>query len=336
MSETNEMFRHDLIQTIEDEEAQMNLFGMVLNRARVFRIVMSVLAVIVALYTGVHGMHLVNRFYESTAGEWSMEAMTAKAGIVVTELAFLFLVHGVINGSFRGSVVYQSVIGFAILLTIVGISMNTALDSALNAGFALTENEAMYLRWGVPLMPFFVIVLYMVAEYLSPEATRNRKQANMVEAHEHEKFRANMAGRQAELRVEKAIASAQLEARMKAAEVAVTAFRSPEALTAITNSALKAVPHLLASIGIDPADIDLNNDGQISRAEVAAYVEENPSMAGQMATWLSGMSRQPEPMVYGLGGGPGEEPTPTPQPQVEFFAQTSAGEENFTQGNGQA
>lgn len=226
-------------------------------------------AVIVALYTTIHGISATLHF----RSQGTLGTVTGIAGIIVLEGLFLVLSHGLIHGTFKGSKVHVGLMGLATAVALVFMLANTVLDAQLNAGIALSQNMAFYFHYVLPVASVIAVVFALMGLYFAPDAERARDEAEAVDAYKKQQFNAYIAARRAELMVQKAITNAQLGARITAARTVAAHYNSDDVRKAIEGAALSSIPHLLRQIGVNPADVpDVNNNGVLDHEDVAAYL----------------------------------------------------------------
>lgn len=306
----------NLIDSFQAENQQKTAMGKIKSLDGWLRGLISVCAFIVAAYTAAHGINATLAF----RAHGTMGTVTGIAGIVVLEVMFLILSHGLIHGTFKGGYVHLGfmwtaagiALAFILLNTTVDAQLNTAtemiarqqaaaaaamatatpeeaaviaaeLQKTQNAAAALSTNLAIYFQYIMPISSVVVVVVALIGLYFAPESARERRRGKQVYDYEETVFTAYLASKQAELQTAKIIGNAQLTAKMNAAKVAAGAFNSSQVQAAIQQSAMGSIPALLRSIGVNPDQIaDANGNGRLDLADVAAFLESNPDAAAAL------------------------------------------------------
>ncbi len=301
----------DLIGNFQAEAQQKGAMEKIKSLDSWLRGLISVCAFVVAGYTAAHGISATLQF----RAHGTMGTITGIAGVVVLEVMFLIISHGLIHGTFKGSCTHLGFMWAAAGIALVFILLNTVVDAQLNqaaemlareaaalaaaggdaaeneaavqqaqnAAAALSRNLAFYFQFIMPISSVVVVVLALVGLYFAPESARERARGKQVYDYEETVFSAYLAAKGAELQTTKIIGNAQLSAKMNAAKLAAGAFNSAEVQGAIQRSALGSVPALLRSIGVTPDQIpDGNGNGRFDLEDVAAYLEERPDLAARL------------------------------------------------------
>lgn len=307
----------NLIDTFQTEHEQQTAMERIKSLDTWLRGLISVCAFVVAGYTAMHGINATLQF----RAHGTLGTITGIAGVIVLEILFLVLSHGLIHGTFKGSKKHLAFMWTAAGLALAFILLNTVIDSQLNAAqemiaqqqaatavaietaqteaeaaqiqvtaqqaqnamAMLSQNLAFYLQYIMPVASVVVVVLALIGLYFAPESERERKRGKQVYDYEETVFSSYLAGKRAELATAKIIGNAQLNAKMNAAKLTAGAFNSEQVQTAIQQSALGSVPALLRAIGVSPDQIpDVNANGNLDLDDVAAYLEDHPDLAARL------------------------------------------------------
>ncbi len=307
----------NLIDTFQTEHEQQTAMERIKSLDTWLRGLISVCAFVAASYTAMHGINATLQF----RAHGTLGTITGIAGVIVLEILFLVLSHGLIHGTFKGSKRHLSFMWVAAGLALAFILLNTVIDSQLNAAnemiaqqqtataaaleaaeteaeiaaiqanaqqaqnavALLSRNLAFYLQYIMPVASVVVVVLALVGLYFAPESERERKRGKQVYDYDETVFASYIAGKRAELATAKIIGNAQLNAKMNAAKLTAGAFNSEQVQAAIQQSALGSVPALLRAIGVNPEQIpDANANGTLDLDDIAAYLETNPALAARL------------------------------------------------------
>lgn len=241
--------QHDYISEFEENASQQSVMGRVRSLDSWLRAAITFSAIVVALYTSIHGVSATLHYRAHGA----IGTVTGIAGIVVLELLFLVLSHGLIHGTFKGNYMHVGLMWAASGVSLVFIILNTIIDSQLNANAALADNLAFYFQYIMPVASVVVVVLALIGQYFAPDAERARVRSASLNEYEAQRFAAYIATKRAEMSVEKMIANAQLGARVKAAKLVAAYYNSDDVQKQVEQAALGSVPMLLEQIGVKPA-----------------------------------------------------------------------------------
>lgn len=273
----------DYIEDFRERTAQEGEMEDTRTRDKWLRNSITIFAFMVAAYTTVHGISATLHF--RATGTLGM--VTGIAGILVLEGLFLTLSHGLIHGTFKGGKAHVWSMVTAAAVSLVFMLLNTIIDAQLNAGDALGTNLSYYFRYGLPIASVIAVVIALIGLYFAPDAERARTQSEAINKYKQQKFDGYIAAREAELMVQRAIANAQLGARMTAAETVATHYQSDEVRQRIKGAAVAAIPALLRQIGVPDADsvegvAVMAADGQ-PLPEVRRIVDEGDGFATEIA-----------------------------------------------------
>lgn len=206
----------------------------------------TVFAVMVAAYTTVHGISAT--LHHRATGTLGM--VTGIAGILVLEGLFLTLSHGLIHGTFKGNKKHVWLMVAATAVALIFMLLNTIIDAQLNAGDTLGTNLHVYFRYGLPIASVIATVIALVGLYFAPDAERARLRGEAINEYKQQQFSGYIAARKAELMVQRAIANAQIGARLTAAKTVAAHYQSEEVRHRIEGAAVASIPALLRQIGV--------------------------------------------------------------------------------------
>ena len=241
MFETN-----DYIEEFEEQTEQENEIANTRSRDKWLRGSITLFAILVAGYTTVHGISATLHYRAAgTAG-----VVTGIVGILVLEGLFLALSHGLINGTFKGCKKHVGLMILATAVALVFMLLNTVIDAQLNAEMALSENMLFYFAYVLPISSVIAVVIALTGLYFAPDAERARQRGEAINAYKQQQFASYIAARKAELMVQRAIANAQLGARITAAKAVAQHYQSDEVRQRIQGAAIASIPALLRQIGV--------------------------------------------------------------------------------------
>lgn len=270
----------------------------------------SVCSFTVAFYTAMHGINATLHF----RAQGTLGTVTGIAGIIVLEVVFLVLTHGLIHGTFRGGFVHVSLMTLAAFLSLSFILLNTVIDSQLNSQTDLSSNLAFYFHFVMPVSSVVVVVIALVGMYFSPESEQQRRRAKQEYDYNESVFTSHMALKAADLAMAETLSNAQIASKTNAAIAIAAEISSEDVQAKIKESARGSIPALLRAIGVNPEHIpDVNSNGGLDLDDVAAYLESNPDMAAR----LFGQARRNEPVVTFPAETRPAPVTITPRPDIQ-------------------
>lgn len=207
---------------------------------------------------------------------------------------FLALSHGLIHGTFKGSKLHVSLMVLATAVSLAFMLLNTVIDAQLNASLTLTENLTTYFRYVLPVSSVIATVIALSGLYFAPDAERARQRGEAVNAYKQQQFISYMAARNAELMVQRAIANAQLGARISAAKTVAAHYQSEDVRNRIEGAAVASIPSLLRAIGVNdvPDNSELDN-GEMDIEDLVAFLVDERMRAAANAVPVNANGANP-------------------------------------------
>jgi hypothetical protein len=255
----------DFIEDFREQSEQESEMETTRARDKWLRGSISLFAILVAGYTTVHGISATLHY--RAAGVMGMA--TGIVGIIVLEGLFLALSHGLINGTFKGGRLHVGLMALATAVSLVFMLLNTIIDAQLNAQITLSENMLFYFRYVLPISSVIAVCIALAGLYFAPDAERARQRGEAINAYKAQQFASYISARKAELMVQRAIANAQLGARITAAKTVAQHYQGDEVRQRIEGAAVASIPALLRQIGVSeglPSQVVQEDDTAVTAA----------------------------------------------------------------------
>ncbi|MBX3055826.1 MAG: hypothetical protein KF770_05070 [Anaerolineae bacterium] len=184
--------------------------------------------------------------------------------------------------------------------------LNTVIDAQLNAEMELSQNMLFYFAYILPISSVIAVVIALTGLYFAPDAERARECGEAINAYKQQQFAAYIAARKAELLVQRAIANAQLGARITAAKTVASHYQSEDVRRRIEGAAVASIPALLRQIGVNEASntaVPAQNDYEGSDGEpVTATYDDLQALVDDLVRERLAAERAAQPVTPAPNG----------------------------------
>lgn len=233
-------------------------------------------------YSGYHGIHAAMIYAGDSAGAAIFQIL----GFLVIESTILGLYIAWINKMLLGTA--QRIAAFAVWLICFALAMMAVVvDSqiALLGLEALPRSAELYLNWVMPLAPFIAGAGGALVHSLDPQNLAEQEQEKSQAAHTRNlsqaQFVASIRSQEAELEVQKVVKNMQLGSRLYVANALHEMVKSPETIRQLQQQALRDLPMLLNSAGIDTGQYRVGSSNPIVPPVTESNIIEMPETASQ-------------------------------------------------------